>query len=168
MVERDFGVRLPEDIEQEKNRRVSILFEQSLKPVEGVERALRRSALPRSIASNSSKARVAQSLALTGLRSYFEDRITSYEETPRGKPAPDVYLLAAERAGVAPGQCLAVEDSVAGVTSAARAGLKVLGFTGAYHDRADQARRLSEAGCGTIIAHMDALDQAIAGFAGLR
>ncbi len=78
------------------------------------------------------------------------------------------WVLAAERAGLAPGQCLAVEDSVAGVTSAARAGFRVLGFTGAYHDREDQARRLSEAACETIIAHMDALDAAIAGFADVR
>ena len=163
-VEREFGITLPAGLEAEKDRRLAARFTRELQPVAGVADLLERLDLPLSIASNSKKARVALALELTGLNRFFGNRISSFEETRHGKPAPDVYLLAAARAGQPPERCLAVEDSVAGVTSALAAGFEVVGFTGAYHDANAQAQRLAGAGAAQIVAEMSALTGAIARF----
>jgi beta-phosphoglucomutase-like phosphatase (HAD superfamily) len=64
-------------------------------------------------------------LELTGLRHYFR-AVVSSEEVERGKPAPDVYLEAARRLGVAPERCAAVEDSTNGLLSAHAADMRVI------------------------------------------
>jgi HAD superfamily hydrolase (TIGR01509 family) len=64
-------------------------------------------------------------LELAGLRACF-DAVVSSEEVARGKPAPDVYLEAARRLGVAPERCVAIEDSSNGLRSAAAAGMTVI------------------------------------------
>jgi beta-phosphoglucomutase-like phosphatase (HAD superfamily) len=64
-------------------------------------------------------------LDASGLRPAFAAAVSS-EEVPRGKPAPDVYLEAAARLGVAPGGCAAIEDSSNGLRSAAAAGMAVI------------------------------------------
>lgn len=56
------------------------------------------------------------------------DAVASAEEVPRGKPAPDVYELAADRLGVDPADCLAIEDSTNGVRAARAAGTTVLAY----------------------------------------
>jgi beta-phosphoglucomutase-like phosphatase (HAD superfamily) len=66
----------------------------------------------------------------TGLDRWFgEERIFSSEDVGRGKPAPDLFLYAAERMGVAPERCVVVEDSPLGVRAAVAAGMDVYGFT---------------------------------------
>jgi beta-phosphoglucomutase-like phosphatase (HAD superfamily) len=113
--------------------------------------------LPRSCASNSPRARVAAAFRIAGLERFFGARITTFEDVRQGKPAPDVYLEAAGRAGVLPEECVVVEDSVAGVTAAARAGCKVLGFTGTTHEADTHGEMLAKAGAIKVFAHMDAL-----------
>ncbi|MGG5890750.1 HAD family hydrolase [Falsiroseomonas sp. HC035] len=78
--------------------------------------------LPRAIATSSSHATAEHHLAAHGLAGRFH-HIIAYGDYARGKPAPDPYLLAAERLGVAPARCLALEDSHNGVRSAAAAGM---------------------------------------------
>ncbi|HKB88576.1 MAG TPA: HAD family phosphatase [Patescibacteria group bacterium] len=63
-----------------------------------------------------------------GLDDYFES-ITTGEEAVNQKPAPDIYLIAADKFGIAPEDCLVVEDSLAGVTAAHEAGMKVIAVT---------------------------------------
>jgi HAD superfamily hydrolase (TIGR01509 family) len=66
----------------------------------------------------------------TGLDRWFEeDRVYSSQDVGRGKPAPDLFLYAAERMGVAPERCAVVEDSPLGVQAAVAAGMDVYGFT---------------------------------------
>ena len=64
-------------------------------------------------------------LALTGLRPYFE-KLISATMVGEGKPSPDIYLYACKQLGLAPEECMAVEDSPNGVMSAYRAGCKVV------------------------------------------
>jgi HAD superfamily hydrolase (TIGR01509 family) len=80
---------------------------------------------PLAVASSAPKSLIEAVLDASGLRAAFAAAVSS-EEVARGKPAPDVYLEAAARLGVAPGACAAVEDSSNGLRSAAAAGLAVI------------------------------------------
>ena len=80
---------------------------------------------PLGVASSSPRSLIETVLATAGLESAFA-AVVSSEEVPRGKPAPDVYLAAADRLAVGPAFCAAVEDSSNGLRSAAAAGLTVI------------------------------------------
>ena len=98
------------------------------------------------VASSGTPVRIRGSLQRAGLWPRFEGRVFSATQVARGKPAPDLFLFAAERMGVDPAHCLVVEDSLAGVTAARAAGMRCLGFTGGGHVRAGHGPRLLEAG----------------------
>jgi len=83
--------------------------------------------------------------------------IFSVSMVSRPKPAPDVYLFAAEQNNVAPSQCLVIEDSVVGATAALSAGMTTWGFIGGRHQSSGAADRLRAAGVARIIEHMDEL-----------
>lgn len=85
--------------------------------------ALRRPALPYALATNSHRPHAEYCLRLAGIDKDFPVLVTR-SEVAQGKPAPDVYLQAAELLGVAPSACLAVEDSEAGLLAARRAGMQ--------------------------------------------
>ena len=99
---------------------------EELEPVhpikEQVERCLSEQ-LPISIGTGSDLSLVEPSLRHTGLWDYFEIIITP-ADVERGKPAPDMFLLAAERMGVAAEKCLVFEDGQAGIKAAEAAGMK--------------------------------------------
>jgi HAD superfamily hydrolase (TIGR01509 family) len=80
---------------------------------------------PLGLASSSNREIIDLVLELAGLSACFAVTVSS-EEVARGKPAPDVYLEAARRLGVAPTECAAVEDSSNGLRSAAAAGMTVV------------------------------------------
>lgn len=86
--------------------------------------------VPVAIASSGTRARVDLGLGTTNLSKWFDpQQITTIEDVARGKPEPDLFLKAAERASVDPRDCLAVEDSPHGVDSAKRAGMQVIALT---------------------------------------
>jgi HAD superfamily hydrolase (TIGR01509 family) len=105
-------------------------FETELTPVEGVVEALDRIALPSCVASSGTHEYLRYTLGLTGLYERFAGRIFSVEDVTRGKPAPDLFLHAAERMAAEPSRCVVVEDSRAGVQAARAAGMPVLAFGG--------------------------------------
>lgn len=97
----------------------------ALAPLPGVVAlldAFDRENIPCAVASNSERTWVDRVLAITGLASRFR-AIATAEEVPQGKPAPDVYLLAAQRLGVPPETCVAFEDSPRGLAAAHAAGM---------------------------------------------
>jgi beta-phosphoglucomutase-like phosphatase (HAD superfamily) len=94
------------------------------------------------------------SLEATGLASLFGANIFSATQVAHGKPAPDLYLFASRRMGIAPERCVVVEDSALGVTAGRAAGMKVIGFTGAAHATPDAAQRLAAAGACSVISSM--------------
>src|SRR4051794_34530316 len=71
-----------------------------------------------------------RTLGLTGLFDRFEGRIFSADDVARGKPAPDLFLHAADRMGAAPARCAVVEDSAYGVAAARAAGMRAYGYGG--------------------------------------
>ena len=77
--------------------------------------------LPRAITSSSPQDRIKAYLTPLNLYHRFPHIITGYD-VPKGKPEPDIYLRGAAELGLLPGQCLALEDSPAGILSAYRAG----------------------------------------------
>lgn len=127
------GKRLPADFDDVFHARVFDAFEQELKPVPGVVDVLEKLAadgVPYCVASSGSHERIRVGHRTTGLDQWFGDgRIFSSQDVGRGKPAPDLFLYAAERMGVAPEKCLVIEDSPLGVQAAVAAGIDVYGFT---------------------------------------
>ncbi|MYQ45255.1 HAD-IA family hydrolase [Streptomyces sp. SID4985] len=127
------GRRLPEDFDDVFHARVFAAFERELRAVVGVEGVLEKLAadrVPYCVASSGSHERIRVGHRTTGLDRWFEEgRVFSSQDVGRGKPAPDLFLYAAERMGVAPERCLVVEDSPLGVQAAVAAGMDVYGFT---------------------------------------
>ena len=80
---------------------------------------------PLAVASSSNRPLIDAVLEVSGLAGCFKTTVSS-EEVARGKPAPDVYLEAARRLGLAPERCAAIEDSHSGIRSARSAGLRVV------------------------------------------
>ncbi|QPZ38228.1 HAD family hydrolase [Paramicrobacterium chengjingii] len=127
-VEKNLGRKLEDDWSLPYRPWYDEAFAEDLREIEGISDAVERIALPTAVASNSDHERIRSSLTTVGLFDRFDGRICSAEDVPDGKPAPDVYLKAAETLGVAPERCIAVEDSNVGVQAARAAGMTVLAY----------------------------------------
>ncbi len=110
-------------------------FRKELRPVDGMAKTLARLEIPCCVASSGSLERIRLSLGLTGLLEMLEPRLYSAGMVANGKPAPDLFLHAAREMGVAPSDCVVIEDSPAGIDAAQSAGMRVFAFTGASHGR---------------------------------
>jgi HAD superfamily hydrolase (TIGR01509 family) len=152
-IEAEHGQKLPADFGDRINRTLFARFETELKPIHGVREAILALPHRRCVASSSTPDRIALSLRVTGLSDLF-DHLFSSVQVPRGKPAPDLFLHAAEQMGFAPADCLVIEDSVAGVQAARAAGMKVIGFTGGGHCGPQHEARLREAGAMAVVQRM--------------
>ena len=156
MMTTQHGVVFPEGLHEVKNRMVEDMYRRELQIVDGVIdvlTALRTKGLTFSIASNSPRDRVELAVELTGIAKYF-DAISTYQDVKHGKPAPDVFLKAAERAGMAPVQCLVVEDSITGVTAALAANIRTYGFVGTHQQPAVHAEALKSLGVAVTLQTM--------------
>ncbi|MFE2611395.1 HAD family hydrolase [Streptomyces mirabilis] len=133
LVQERSGQRLPEDFDDVFHGRVFAAFERELQPVPGAVQLLEKLAadeVPYCVASSGSHERIRVGHRKTGLDRWFDEgRVFSSQDVGRGKPAPDLFLHAAERMGVAPERCVVVEDSPLGVRAANAAGMDVYGFT---------------------------------------
>ncbi len=131
-VEQVAGTVLPVDFEALLHAATVRAFEEDLQPVPGVVdvlQFLQSRGIAFCVASNGSRAKLKHSLGLVGLAPYFEGRTFSAQDVNNGKPAPDLFLLAAQTLGVDPAICTVVEDSIVGVTAAKAAGMRPLLFS---------------------------------------
>jgi len=135
-----------------------------LAAVDGVHDAVAAVAQPLAVASSSGLERLHFKLKKTELLNFFGSHIYSGEQVENGKPAPDLYLHAAEQLSVRPAACVAIEDSMHGVASAKAAGMTVIGFTGGGHCRPGHETYLSDAGADVVIGHMDDLEETLTRF----
>ena len=127
-------------------------FRTHLREVTGASDFIRRHGhLPRCIASSSSADRLALSLEVLRLTEEFDGIVFSADLVARGKPHPDIFLYAADKIGVAPGDCLVVEDSLSGVRAGVAAGATVLGLCAGAHIQDGHAERLREAGATDVV-----------------
>ena len=162
MIEAEHGCRLPESFQETLRARILRAFEHELEPVPGVPALLDALAVPRCVASSSHLERIRRSLELTGLLERMAPHLFSATMVSAGKPAPDLFLLAAARMAAAPASCVVVEDSEVGVRAGKAAGMTVYGFTGASHLHPEiHAPRLQAAGADAVFADMGALARLI-------
>jgi HAD superfamily hydrolase (TIGR01509 family) len=129
-IEAHLGRRLPPDWQKQFEPLYRRAFEAELVPVEGVVEALDRIMLPHCVASSGTHEYLRYMLGLTGLYERFDGRIFSVEDVAAGKPAPDLFLHAAERMAATAARAVVVEDSRSGVQAARAAGMRVLAFSG--------------------------------------
>ncbi len=156
------GRRLPPDFADAYQRRTFEAFRARLKPVEGAREFLSAwREVPNCIASSSSPERLALSLDVLDMTAMFEGRVFSASNVARGKPHPDIFLHAAEQLGVAPRECVVIEDSVGGITAARAAGCTSIGFTAAGHVQPGHDARLRDAGADYVVASFAELDRII-------
>lgn len=94
-------------------------------------RGLRARGWRLALATSTERPRMAARLANTGILELFDAAVTG-EEVVNGKPAPDIFLLAAERVGVRPDRCWVVEDSLAGVEAGRAGGMRVAAVAGTF------------------------------------
>jgi HAD superfamily hydrolase (TIGR01509 family) len=129
-IEDHIGGPIPPEIDEEFSRIYRETFERELAPVDGIREALDVITTPRCVASSGEHDKIRRNLALTGLTDYFGERIFSATDVPHGKPAPDLFLLAAMTLGAEPARCAVVEDSVHGVEAALAAGMRPFAYAG--------------------------------------
>jgi len=108
-------------------------FETSLQPIKGIEFLLQQLVTSVCVATSSDPVRAARSLALTGLDHYFGTHVFTASMVQNGKPAPDLFLHAAEQFSIKPERCLVIEDSGYGLMAAKAAGMQAWHFTGGGH-----------------------------------
>jgi HAD superfamily hydrolase (TIGR01509 family) len=129
-IERWLGGPLPADWttrwETEFRRKLAA----ELRAIPGIVDALDEITLKTCVASSSDHAHLEYALGLVGLYERFAGRIFSASEVEHGKPAPDLFLHAANLMGVAPERCVVVEDSRYGVQAARAAGMPVFAYAG--------------------------------------
>ncbi|MBR0701422.1 HAD family hydrolase [Bradyrhizobium diazoefficiens] len=152
---RDLGQIVPDGFLPRLKSQVLSTFAASLQPIPGIAGVISELPVPFCVASSSDLDRVALSLDVTGLRAHFGDRLYTAQMVRHGKPAPDLFLLAAEKMGVQPARTLVIEDSVSGVAAGKAAGMTVWGFVGGSHYRGRDGRAiLSGAGADRVFARM--------------
>jgi HAD superfamily hydrolase (TIGR01509 family) len=147
------GVRLSEDDWRLVTENTSKIFAAELKPISGVVELVTSIDKAKCVASSSSLERLDLTLKLTGLLDLFSPNIFSSEQVNHGKPAPDLFLFAAEQMQVHPDRCIVIEDSLTGV-KAGVAGMKVIGFTGGSHIQMGHQEKLLDAGAVEIFSEM--------------
>jgi HAD superfamily hydrolase (TIGR01549 family) len=140
-------------------------FRADLKEVSGAGRFIEKFAdVPRCIASSSSIDRLQLCLAVLDLTDKFGGNVFSADMVPRGKPHPDIFLLAAEKLGVSPASCLVIEDSAGGVRAAVAAGMTAVGLCAASHIREGHHLRLRDAGAVHLADSWDEVETIAARF----
>jgi beta-phosphoglucomutase-like phosphatase (HAD superfamily) len=148
-VEGRIGGPLPPDFVERRRAQGESLLENGVAAVAGAVDFIRSlpENLPRAIASSSTTRWIGGHLEHLGIRELIGPHLYSgHEHVERGKPAPDLYLFAADRLGVPIGECVVIEDSPIGGRGAVASGARVIGFCGGSHCRANHGELLRAEG----------------------
>jgi HAD superfamily hydrolase (TIGR01509 family) len=174
IVETEMGCKLPDDFEIQVKQATLQFYAEGLKAIANAGEAIAAIDLPKCVASSGTPEKIRHGLTCAGLYDRLAPHIFSAVQVKRGKPAPDLFLFAAEQMGAAPARCIVIEDSVPGVTGARAAGMTVLGFHGGSHCTPGHAATLRAAGAQATFGDMRQLpaliaqnDRLIAGFSAL-
>jgi len=165
-IQRATGTALPPDFATLVAAQTLRRLRHELRPIAHAAHALTWIRGPKAVASSSSPERIRTSLEVTGLMRFFDPRCFSASAVRKGKPAPDLFLLAAAKCEVEASACIVVEDSTPGVAAAVAAGMTPIGFVGGSPTPGKLAAELLATGARTIVADMRALKSAIADLRG--
>ena len=146
IVEAELGRTLPDDFDVQVTQAALQFYAGDLQPISYVGEAIGSMDVRKCVASSGTPEKIRHGLVCAGLYELLAPHIFSASQVERGKPAPDLFLFAAEQMRVPPHQCLVIEDSLAGVTGARAAGMTVLGFHGGSHCRPGHGDSLRSAG----------------------
>lgn len=164
-IERWIGRSLPDDFRTARQAEDARVLAEGLEAVAGAVAFIESlpTDLPRAIASSSSHEWIGAHLDHLGLRHDFEGRIFSGKsDVARGKPAPDLYLLAAARLGVPIERIAIIEDSPVGVTGAVASGAYVIGLCAGSHCLAGHDERLKALGVHAVAEDFEQVARLIA------
>jgi HAD superfamily hydrolase (TIGR01509 family) len=161
-IEAELGRSLPDDFSTQLLDELYRLFATTLEAVPHIHATLDTIAQPVCVASSGTHERMRISLGRAGLYDRFAPHIFSATQVRNGKPAPDLFLFAAEQMAMSPKQCLVIEDSAPGIAAARAAGMVVLGFHGGSHCRPGYADTLRAAGAAATFDDMRELAGLIA------
>ena len=125
------------------------MLRERVEPVAGIRELLATLTIPYCIASSGGHDKMRITLGATKLMPLFEGRLFSATEVPRAKPAPDIFLFAAQRMGASPARTAVIEDSVNGVLAGCAAGMTVFGSVDLT-----PAEKLAEAGAAATFTQM--------------
>lgn len=129
-LEAHLGLQLPDDWDAKYAPWYHDVFDAGLTSIDGIEAALQSITLQTCVASSGTHEKIRRTLGLTSLLEHFEGRIFSATEVDEGKPAPDLFLHAADRMRTRPERCVVIEDSKYGARAARAAGMDVFGYAG--------------------------------------
>ena len=135
IIRHSFRTALSDDFPERYRHALVAAFADRLVPTEGIENVLLHLDCRFCLATSSSPPRLRRSLELTGLAARFGERTYTASQVARGKPAPDLFLLAASQMGADPRDCLVIEDSEPGLLAAIAADMRVWRYTGGSHFR---------------------------------
>jgi HAD superfamily hydrolase (TIGR01509 family) len=153
-IESEMGRNLPDDFEAQVKAATLKFYAGDLQAIAHVGAAISAIDLPKCVASSGTPEKIQRGLTCAGLYDQLAPHIFSATQVKRGKPAPDLFLFAAERMKAAPARCVVIEDSVPGVTGARAAGMTVLGFYGGSHCTPAHAAKLRAAGAAVTFDDM--------------
>lgn len=159
IIEARIGKQVQPEFYEEFVARRNAMLEQAITPVHGIAAsvaALAAQNIPFCVVSGADRAKMRLTLGKTGLLPWFDGKLFSGMEVARTKPAPDVYLLAAETMGVAPSRCVVIEDTPVGVTAGVAAGMTVFGYAARM-----EAQLLLDAGAAQTFSDMAQLPQLV-------
>jgi len=122
-IEKEYQINLGSDFVPSYRLLVDNLFDAHLKPCQGVPEMLQTTNLPKCVASSGPPEKINKALTVTGLASYFVNKVFSSYEIGSWKPEPGILLHAAKSMGFAPNQCAVVDDSPVGISAAMSAGM---------------------------------------------
>jgi HAD superfamily hydrolase (TIGR01509 family) len=145
-IETELGRKLPDDFETQMKQAALRRYADDLRPIPHVVEAIAAIALSKCVASSGTPEKICHGLTCAGIYDMLVPHIFSATQVKRGKPAPDLFLFAAEQMRASPERCVVIEDSIPGVTGALAAGMTVLGFNGGSHCRPGYAETLRAAG----------------------
>jgi HAD superfamily hydrolase (TIGR01509 family) len=157
-VEAWIGRALPEDFFAAREAEDARVMAEGIGEVAGAIAFVRSlpTDLPKAVVSSSSTRWISRHLKHIGLSDIFGDHLYSgREHVARGKPAPDLYLYAADKLGVAIGDCAVIEDSPVGATGAVASGGHVIGLCAGSHCAPDHADRLRAIGVAAVASNFD-------------
>ena len=167
-LEARLGCRLGDSFATDHAARFAAICETELRAMPGIYAVLDGIVGQTCVASSSTPERLRHTLGLAGLYRRFDPHVFSATMVERGKPAPDLFLFAAQRMAAEPMACVVIEDSLPGVAAAVAAGMTAIGFVGGGHCRLGHADRLRQAGASVVVEAMTELLPALAALPRLR